>query len=118
MLDKAEPHLLLDVRPLVEVDICSLPFSLSILLEMTVQKHCVLLSVFPVARISCCLCFLLPVFLMLLLPDIPLSQLEAKNSDDIHLLRERISHLKHQIAGISQPPGKMLKTAIFSIIAK
>uniref|UniRef100_A0A3P8UIC5 Adenylyltransferase and sulfurtransferase MOCS3 n=1 Tax=Cynoglossus semilaevis TaxID=244447 RepID=A0A3P8UIC5_CYNSE len=64
MLDKAEPHLLLDVRPLVEVDICSLPFSL----------------------------------------NIPLSQLEAKNSDDIHLLRERISHLKHQIAGISQPP--------------
>ncbi|TWW72301.1 Adenylyltransferase and sulfurtransferase MOCS3 [Takifugu flavidus] len=28
ILDKAEPHLLLDVRPLVEVDICRLPFSL------------------------------------------------------------------------------------------
>lgn len=31
ILDTAEPHLLLDVRPLVEVDICHLPFSLSIL---------------------------------------------------------------------------------------
>lgn len=72
----------------------------------------------PVVCVSCCPYFLLPVFLMLLLPDIPLSQLEAKNSDDIHLLRERISHLKHQIAGIAQPPGKMLITAIFSIIAK
>lgn len=30
-MDNAEPHLLLDVRPLVEVDICHLPFSLSIL---------------------------------------------------------------------------------------
>lgn len=31
VIDHAEPHLLLDVRPLVEVDICHLPFSLSIL---------------------------------------------------------------------------------------
>ncbi|XP_041810012.1 adenylyltransferase and sulfurtransferase MOCS3 [Chelmon rostratus] len=30
ILDSAEPHLLLDVRPLVEVDICHLPFSLNI----------------------------------------------------------------------------------------
>lgn len=30
-MDNAEPHLLLDVRPLVEVDICRLPLSLSIL---------------------------------------------------------------------------------------
>lgn len=32
-MDNGEPHLLLDVRPLVEVDICHLPFSLSILLS-------------------------------------------------------------------------------------
>ncbi|XP_077587542.1 adenylyltransferase and sulfurtransferase MOCS3 [Stigmatopora nigra] len=30
VIDKAEPHLLLDVRPLVEVDICHLPNSLNI----------------------------------------------------------------------------------------
>lgn len=30
IMDKAEPHLLLDVRPLVEVDICHLPTSLNI----------------------------------------------------------------------------------------
>ncbi|XP_029315788.1 adenylyltransferase and sulfurtransferase MOCS3 [Cottoperca gobio] len=30
IVDNAEPHLLLDVRPLVEVDICHLPFSLNI----------------------------------------------------------------------------------------
>lgn len=36
--DSAEPHLLLDVRPLVEVDICHLPFSLSILcVRWTIQ---------------------------------------------------------------------------------
>lgn len=41
-MDKAEPHLLLDVRPLVEVDICHLPISLSILLvtETQNQSHC------------------------------------------------------------------------------
>ena len=31
IMDNAEPHLLVDVRPLVEVDICHLPSSLSIL---------------------------------------------------------------------------------------
>lgn len=36
-MDNAEPHLLLDVRPLVEVDICHLPVSLSILLVL--QAH-------------------------------------------------------------------------------
>lgn len=30
IIDSGEPHLLLDVRPLVEVDICHLPFSLNI----------------------------------------------------------------------------------------
>ncbi|XP_029983549.1 adenylyltransferase and sulfurtransferase MOCS3 [Sphaeramia orbicularis] len=30
ILDNSDPHLLLDVRPLVEVDICHLPFSLNI----------------------------------------------------------------------------------------
>lgn len=42
ILDNAEPHLLLDVRPLVEVDICHLPFSLSILFifyELPVNIH-------------------------------------------------------------------------------
>lgn len=34
IVDNAEPHLLLDVRPLVEVDICNLPSSLCILQEI------------------------------------------------------------------------------------
>lgn len=39
VLDNAEPHLLLDVRPLVEVDICHLPFSLNIpLLSLEERK--------------------------------------------------------------------------------
>ncbi|XP_029688680.1 adenylyltransferase and sulfurtransferase MOCS3 [Takifugu rubripes] len=38
ILDKAEPHLLLDVRPLVEVDICRLPFSLNIPLSCLEER--------------------------------------------------------------------------------
>uniref|UniRef100_A0A8D3CQM4 Adenylyltransferase and sulfurtransferase MOCS3 n=1 Tax=Scophthalmus maximus TaxID=52904 RepID=A0A8D3CQM4_SCOMX len=38
ILDKAEPHLLLDVRPLVEVDICQLPFSLNIPLSSLEER--------------------------------------------------------------------------------
>lgn len=37
VLDNTEPHLLLDVRPLVEVDICHLPFSVSILSVIEAQ---------------------------------------------------------------------------------
>ncbi|XP_071353624.1 adenylyltransferase and sulfurtransferase MOCS3 isoform X1 [Trachinotus anak] len=62
--DNAEPHLLLDVRPLVEVDICHLPFSL----------------------------------------NIPLSSLEERKSEHIQLFQERISQLKHQMAGDCRPP--------------
>ncbi|XP_047467140.1 adenylyltransferase and sulfurtransferase MOCS3 isoform X2 [Mugil cephalus] len=58
ILDNAGPHLLLDVRPLVEVDICHLPFSL----------------------------------------NIPLSSLEARKSEHLQLLQERISGLKQQMA--------------------
>ncbi|XP_060938628.1 adenylyltransferase and sulfurtransferase MOCS3 [Limanda limanda] len=38
ILDNAEPHLLLDVRPLVEVDICHLPFSLNIPLSRLEER--------------------------------------------------------------------------------
>ncbi|XP_028294744.1 adenylyltransferase and sulfurtransferase MOCS3 [Gouania willdenowi] len=38
LLDTASPHLLLDVRPLVEVDICSLPFSLNIPLSGLAER--------------------------------------------------------------------------------
>ncbi|XP_056282535.1 adenylyltransferase and sulfurtransferase MOCS3 [Pseudoliparis swirei] len=38
IIDKAEPHLLLDVRPLVEVDICHLPFSLNIPLSRLEER--------------------------------------------------------------------------------
>ncbi|XP_042356837.1 adenylyltransferase and sulfurtransferase MOCS3 [Plectropomus leopardus] len=38
IIDKAEPHLLLDVRPLVEVDICHLPFSLNIPLSSLEER--------------------------------------------------------------------------------
>lgn len=31
IVDNSSPHILLDVRPLVEVEICNIPFSLSIL---------------------------------------------------------------------------------------
>ncbi|CAL9686329.1 unnamed protein product [Knipowitschia caucasica] len=63
VLDSADPHILLDVRPNVEVNICHLPFSL----------------------------------------NIPLSSLEERNSDQIQLLRDRISQLKQQMAADSQP---------------
>ncbi|CAB1431589.1 unnamed protein product [Pleuronectes platessa] len=39
ILDNAEPHLLLDVRPLVEVDICHLPFSLNIPLSRLEERE-------------------------------------------------------------------------------
>uniref|UniRef100_A0A668SJ53 Adenylyltransferase and sulfurtransferase MOCS3 n=1 Tax=Oreochromis aureus TaxID=47969 RepID=A0A668SJ53_OREAU len=64
IMDSAEPHLLLDVRPLVEVDICHLPSSL----------------------------------------NIPLSSLEERKREHLQLLRERVSQLKHQMAGDCQPP--------------
>nr|XP_046268360.1 adenylyltransferase and sulfurtransferase MOCS3 [Scatophagus argus] len=38
ILDNAEPHLLLDVRPLVEVDMCHLPFSLNIPLSSLEER--------------------------------------------------------------------------------
>ncbi|XP_053192106.1 adenylyltransferase and sulfurtransferase MOCS3 [Scomber japonicus] len=38
IMDKAEPHLLLDVRPLVEVDICHLPISLNIPLSSLEER--------------------------------------------------------------------------------
>ncbi|KAM8916875.1 adenylyltransferase and sulfurtransferase MOCS3 [Spinachia spinachia] len=38
IMDNAEPHLLLDVRPLVEVDICHLPLSLNIPLASLEQR--------------------------------------------------------------------------------
>lgn len=38
-MDKADPHLLLDVRPLVEVDICHLPTSISILQVTETQNQ-------------------------------------------------------------------------------
>ncbi|CAG09882.1 unnamed protein product [Tetraodon nigroviridis] len=38
ILNHAEPHLLLDVRPLVEVDICHLPFSLNIPLSCLEER--------------------------------------------------------------------------------
>uniref|UniRef100_A0A671YA15 Adenylyltransferase and sulfurtransferase MOCS3 n=1 Tax=Sparus aurata TaxID=8175 RepID=A0A671YA15_SPAAU len=38
IIDNAEPHLLLDVRPLVEVDICRLPFSLNIPLSSLEER--------------------------------------------------------------------------------
>ncbi|XP_072314053.1 adenylyltransferase and sulfurtransferase MOCS3 [Eucyclogobius newberryi] len=64
VLDSTDPHLLLDVRPNVEVDICHLPSSL----------------------------------------NIPLSSLEERKSDQIQLLRDRISQLKQQMVGDCQPP--------------
>uniref|UniRef100_A0A3B4A9H0 Adenylyltransferase and sulfurtransferase MOCS3 n=1 Tax=Periophthalmus magnuspinnatus TaxID=409849 RepID=A0A3B4A9H0_9GOBI len=63
VLDRTDPHILLDVRPDVEVNICHLPFSL----------------------------------------NIPLSSLEERKSDQIQLLRDRISQLKQQMAGDCQP---------------
>ncbi|XP_017266865.1 adenylyltransferase and sulfurtransferase MOCS3 [Kryptolebias marmoratus] len=63
IVDNSSPHILLDVRPLVEVEICNLPFSL----------------------------------------NIPLSSLEDRRSEDIQLLQERVSQLKQQMAGDSQP---------------
>ncbi|KAM7403872.1 hypothetical protein PAMA_004343 [Pampus argenteus] len=47
IMDKAEPHLLLDVRPLVEVDMCHLPISLNIplsSLEERKSEHILLLQ--------------------------------------------------------------------------
>ncbi|KAM4626021.1 adenylyltransferase and sulfurtransferase MOCS3 [Polymixia lowei] len=64
IVDNAISHLLLDVRPLVEVDICHLPFSL----------------------------------------NIPLSSLEARKSEHIQLLKERVGQLKQQMAADRQLP--------------
>lgn len=97
--DSAEPHLLLDVRPLVEVDICHLPCSLSILLFERRLKQSHLISDYPC------------VFAVLILfPDIPLSCLEERRSEDLRLLKERISQLRGQMSGDCRPAGNV-KTA-------
>ncbi|KAM6973054.1 adenylyltransferase and sulfurtransferase MOCS3 [Aplochiton taeniatus] len=57
ILDTATSHILLDVRPLVEVEICHLPFSL----------------------------------------NIPLSSLEARESEHVQLLREKVLQVKKQM---------------------
>jgi len=97
-MDTAEPHLLLDVRPLVEVDICHLPTSLSILfLEIEAQSQS------PIYHFCV-------IILLILLPDIPLSSLEYRKSEDIQLLQERISQLKQQMEGDCRPPGNVPNT--------
>lgn len=94
ILDKAEPHLLLDVRPLVEVDICRLPFSLSILDRIS----------YFFLRVSSSLNKFAVIFLILL-PDIPLSCLEERKLEDVQLLKRRIDHLRQGRSGDFQPPG-------------
>lgn len=94
--DSAEPHLLLDVRPLVEVDICHLPFSLSILCVRRPFKQSHLISDYPC------------VFAVLILfPDIPLSCLEERRSEHLRLLKEQISQLKGQMSGDCLPAGNV-----------
>lgn len=96
IIDSGEPHLLLDVRPLVEVDICHLPFSLSILLELKAQNQS------PISHFYV-------IVLLISSQDIPLSSLEERKSDHIRLLQERISQLQQQMEGDRRPPGNMSK---------
>lgn len=91
-MDKAEPHLLLDVRPLVEVDICRLPFSLSILDRIS----------YFFLRVSSSLNV---VIFLILLPDIPLSCLEERKLEDVQLLKRRIDQLRQGRSDDFQPPG-------------
>ncbi|KAL7380307.1 hypothetical protein ABVT39_015550 [Epinephelus coioides] len=91
IIDSGEPHLLLDVRPLVEVDICHLPFSLSILFELKGQNQS------PISHFCV-------IVLLILSQDIPLSSLEDRKSDHIRLLQERISQLQQQMEGDRRPP--------------
>lgn len=101
-MDNAEPHLLLDVRPPVEVDICHLPFSLSILSVMEAQHQS------PISHFCV-------IMLLILLPDIPLSSLEERKSEHMQLLQERISQLKQQMEGDCWPPGNMSKHLLGSV---
>ncbi|XP_049319892.1 adenylyltransferase and sulfurtransferase MOCS3 isoform X2 [Astyanax mexicanus] len=64
IVDDATLHLLLDVRPKVEVDICCLPTSI----------------------------------------NIPLASLEERKSDQVYMLKEKISELKQQMNTESQVP--------------
>lgn len=64
ILDSSSSHLLLDVRPLVEVDMCHLPYSL----------------------------------------NIPLSSLEDRKSEQVQLLKEKISQVKQKMSNESQVP--------------
>lgn len=102
MLDNAEPHLLLDVRPLVEVDICHLPFSLSILFVMQAFQSSYLICDCLYITIHDCV-----IVVLILLPDIPLSCLEERKSEQLRLLKERISQLKRQMSGDCQPAGNV-----------
>lgn len=85
---------MLDVRPLVEVDICRLPFSLSILDRIS----------YFFLRVSSSLNKFAAIFLMAL-PDIPLSCLEERKLEDVQLLKRRINQLRQGRSGDFQPPG-------------
>lgn len=113
IIDRAGPHVLLDVRPLVEVEICSLPFSLSILLFFEKKKKMQKLSHFvgkwnEINKNVCTCSYSWVISLLMLLPDIPLSSLEEKKSKDIQLLQEKISQVKQQMAGDQQAPGNLV----------
>ncbi len=95
----------------MEVDICHLPLSLSILSVMEARNcHNSVLSVhvYPVSHFRV-------IIRLIPLPDIPLSSLEERKSEDIRLLQERISQLKQQMAGDSRPPGNMSKHHLGSV---
>uniref|UniRef100_A0A3B5JYT1 Adenylyltransferase and sulfurtransferase MOCS3 n=1 Tax=Takifugu rubripes TaxID=31033 RepID=A0A3B5JYT1_TAKRU len=64
ILDKAEPHLLLDVRPLVEVDICRLPFSLNIPLSCLEERKLEDVQLLKSILKSANVCLLCPVYVI------------------------------------------------------
>lgn len=90
---------MLDVRPLVEVDICHLPFSLSILFSDAGTESASLHD------LNCPF----TIVLLMLMPDIPLSSLEERKTEHIRLLKERISQVKQQMSGDCEPPGNAKK---------
>lgn len=115
-MDCGTPHLLLDVRPKVEVDICHLPVSISMVSHgfhhfLKYWFYLVQFTPWKVLQNGISCWYMIPLRCFLLLIDIPLSSLEDKRTDHIHFLKEKIGNLKMQIT--SEIPGTWQKLHIY-----
>lgn len=105
-MDCGIPHLLLDVRPKVEVDICHLPVSISMISKSFLEIQILFGTIDTIERaIEWHKHDTIKIVFFFLLIDIPLASLEDQKGDHIHFLKEKINELKLQMSSDLEVPG-------------